>query len=98
MNISPISFINFKGTQKVNKMNVQAQRAFMSQPLKNDTFKRIFETNEYLTTNNIKLYSTRVSNAKKYSLDISKITGSKTGYTGNAGLCLASTATYNNIN
>ncbi len=38
MNISPISFINFKGTQKVNKMNVQAQRAFMSQPLKNDTF------------------------------------------------------------
>lgn len=38
MNISPISFINFKGTQKVNKMNVQAQRAFMSQPLKNDSF------------------------------------------------------------
>lgn len=38
MNISPISFINFKGTQKVNKMNVQAQRAFMSQPIKNDSF------------------------------------------------------------
>lgn len=38
MNISPISFINFKGTQKVNKMNAQAQRAFMSQPLKNDSF------------------------------------------------------------
>lgn len=38
MNISPISFINFKGTQKVNKMNVQAQRAFMSQPIKNDRF------------------------------------------------------------
>ena len=38
MNISPISFINFKGTQKVNKMNAQAQRAFMSQPIKNDSF------------------------------------------------------------
>ena len=38
MNISPISFINFKGTQKVNKMNAQAQRAFMSQLIKNDSF------------------------------------------------------------
>lgn len=38
MNISPICFINFKGTQKVNKMNAQAQRAFMSQPIKNDSF------------------------------------------------------------
>ena len=66
--------------------------------LKNSTFKYIFETNEYTTSNNIKLYSTRVTNIKKYALDISKITGSKTGYTGDAGLCLASTATYDDVN
>ena len=38
MNISPISFINFKSSSKVNKMNAQSQRAFMTQPLKKDTF------------------------------------------------------------
>ena len=38
MNISPVNFVNFKSSVKVNKMNTQAQRAFMTQPLKKDSF------------------------------------------------------------
>lgn len=38
MNISPVNFVNFKSSIKVNKMNTQAQRAFMTQPLKKDSF------------------------------------------------------------
>ncbi len=99
LNLSNTNFVNNTGLDtKGHYSTVSDVATLLKYALKNDTFKRIFETNEYLTTNNIKLYSTRVSNARRYSLDISKITGSKTGYTGDAGLCLASTATYNNIN
>ncbi len=99
LNLANTNFVNNTGLDtKGHYSTVSDVANLLKYALKNDTFKRIFETNEYLTTNNIKLYSTRVSNAKRYSLDISKITGSKTGYTGDAGLCLASTATYNNIN
>lgn len=99
LNLSNTNFVNNTGLDtKGHYSTVSDIATLLKYALKNNTFKHIFETNEYLTTNNIKLYSTRVSNAKRYSLDISKITGSKTGYTGNAGLCLASTATYNNIN
>ena len=38
MNISPVNFVNFKSSVKVNKMSNQAQHAFMTKPLKNDTF------------------------------------------------------------
>ncbi len=38
MKISPVNFVNFKSSVKVNKMNTQSQRAFMTQPLKKDTF------------------------------------------------------------
>ena len=38
MKISPVNFVNFKSSIKVNKMNTQAQRAFMTQPLKKDSF------------------------------------------------------------
>ena len=99
LNLSNTNFVNNTGLDtKGHYSTVSDVATLLKYALKNDTFKRIFETNEYLTTNNIKLYSTRVSNARRYSLDISKITGSKTGYTGDAGLCLASTATYKNIN
>lgn len=65
--------------------------------LKNETFKKIFSANNYVTTNNIKLVKTTKKTAIANNIDISNVTGTKTGYTGDAGYCLASTATIKGI-
>lgn len=66
----------------------------LKEALKNDTFKQVFSANSYITSNKLHtFYSTR----NKYGIDTSFITGSKTGYTLDAGLCLASTSSYNGI-
>ena len=57
--------------------------------LKNEDFKKIFETKEYKTTNNLTFKATILSYSKKLSYDLSYVLGSKTGYTDEAGLCLA---------
>lgn len=60
---------------------------------KNDRFMEIFNSQEYTISNGrLKLLSTLNYYEKKYSLDISFIKGSKTGYTNQAGLCLISYA------
>ena len=57
--------------------------------LKNETFKKIFESSSYKTSNgNLTFYST----AAKYNYKSDYILGAKTGYTDDAGKCLASTA------
>ena len=67
----------------------------LKEALKNDIFKKVFSASKYTTSNKLHtFYSTR----NKYGMDTSFITGSKTGYTLDAGLCLASTSTYNGIN
>lgn len=63
--------------------------------LQNETFKTIFETDEYFMKSlNKKIYKT----LKDKDIDTSIIKGSKTGYTGEAGRCLASTSTINGVN
>lgn len=67
--------------------------------LKNDTFKKIFETNEYyMKSLNKTIYKTIYMISKKENIDISIIKGAKTGYTFDAGLCLISTANLNGVN
>lgn len=65
--------------------------------LKNEEFKKIFTTKEYkIERYNLTLSSTLI----KYSnstIDVSNITGAKSGFTDEAGLCLASIATINDI-
>ena len=56
--------------------------------LNNETFKEVFETKSYTTTNNIKLKSTLSYYNKGLNYDISYVKGSKTGFTDDAGLCL----------
>lgn len=56
--------------------------------LNNETFKEVFETKSYTTTNNIKLKSTLNYYNKGLNYDISYVKGSKTGFTDDAGLCL----------
>ena len=64
--------------------------------LKNETFKKIFTTKEYTTTNGITLESTLYP--YKDILEVDKIEGSKSGFTKDAGRCLASIATLNGVN
>ena len=62
--------------------------------LKNETFKTIFETDEYyLKSLNKKIYKT----LKERKIDTGSIKGSKTGYTSAAGRCLASTSTIDGV-
>ena len=62
--------------------------------LNNNTFKEIFEANEYyLVSINKKIEKTTISR----KIDVTPIKGLKTGYTDKAGRCLASISTINNI-
>lgn len=65
--------------------------------LKNDVFRRIFTTSEYYTTTDIHpdgitLKSTMFMQMDSSYFDGGEILGGKTGYTSEAGLCLASLA------
>lgn len=61
--------------------------------LKNKTFKMIFEATSYKTSNNqLTFYSTYKYTAMKYNYKNDYILGAKTGYTDDAGKCLASIA------
>lgn len=66
----------------------------LKEALKNDDFKKIFSLDKYISSNG---YHTFYSTRTKYGIDTSFITGSKTGFTYDAGLCMASTSTYNNV-
>lgn len=59
--------------------------------LENEQFKEIFTTKKYTTSNSrLTFRSTLYSASIKYDLDTNFIFGSKSGYTHDAGLCLAS--------
>ena len=63
--------------------------------LKNPEFKTIFTTRTYVVeSNNLMLNSTLLKYAGT-QLDVSKIIGAKSGFTKDAGVCLASLAKYN---
>ncbi len=67
--------------------------------LNNDVFKKIFETPTYNLSNlNIELKRTLMESEEKYNLDTKIIKGAKTGFTYDAGLCLASTSTIEDVN
>lgn len=65
--------------------------------LKNEKFKEVFTTREYTFSNGKKTMSTISHYNKNSNIDVSFITGSKTGYISDAGYCLASTATLNGV-
>ena len=91
-------FSNPIGKDDDNYSTASDMALLLKYAIKNDKFKDVFNKSEYTTTNNIKLTKTTNSVAKKYSIDISSLTGSKTGFTNEASYCLASTSTLNNVN
>lgn len=66
--------------------------------LENKTFKKIFSTNYYTLSNGLQVVNYTASLATFHGYDSSIITGNKSGYTPEAGLLLASTATINDNN
>ena len=63
----------------------------------NETFKKVFTSQEYTTSNGLKLESTLTYYTEKYHLQNEYIYGSKTGFTTIAGFCLASIAHYDGV-
>ncbi len=57
--------------------------------LQNQTFKKIYTTKQYTLSNNLSVYSTINTYNKTMDLDTSRILGSKTGFTLEAGSCIS---------
>lgn len=94
LNLKNTHFANTTGLDnKDNYSTVEDVATLLKYCLKNETFKTIFETKSY-TTSDKKLifYSTLNNSAQKYGYNVDYIRGGKTGYTDDAGRCLASTA------
>ena len=56
--------------------------------LNNEIFKQVFTAKEYKLSNGLEIKSTLYTYNKKINKDFSRILGSKTGFTLNAGLCI----------
>lgn len=73
----------------------------LSYALKNEIFRQVFTSESYYTTGTMMhpggftLYSTMSKDLDHYEFDGGRILGGKTGYTNEAGLCLASLAEKN---
>lgn len=90
LNLTSTSFSNPIGKDSLtNYSTAKDLSILLKYALKNETFKTIFTTKRYTTTNNIELKSTilRYANNK---MDVNKIAGAKSGFTKDAGRCLAS--------
>ncbi len=99
LNLSNTHFANTTGLEAANHYStVQDIATLLKYALKNETFKTIYTTREYTTTNNLKFSSTLKKISNGYTIDVSHILGSKTGYTDEAGLCMSSLANYNGVN
>lgn len=90
-------FSNPIGIDEDNYSTVNDIALLLKYALKNEQFYKIFTTKEYVTSTNLKLESTIIEKSKPYNLDVSTILGSKTGFTDEAGNCLASIAKINGV-
>ena len=90
------SYANPVGKDDENNYSTSNDLAkLLKYALKNETFKTIFTTKNYKTSNGINLESTvyRYENI----LNTNEIKGAKSGFTKDAGRCLASITTLNNV-
>ena len=95
-----LNHTHFSDTIGKGDDNVSTAREFyilLKNCLKNETFERIFNTTYYKMSNGLESINYTRSLATFHGLDSELITGNKSGYTPEAGLLLASTATINGI-
>lgn len=94
LNLTNTHFTNATGLDTEGQSSTVDEVAKLLQyALKNEKFKEIFYTDTYTFSN--KRHTVKSSlkeTASYYNLDVSNILGGKTGYTLNAGRCLASVA------
>lgn len=91
------TFSNPIGKDDENFSTASDIAIILKEALKNNDFKTIFTTNEYVTTNGLKLEKTTYKSSINNKIDSSVIIGSKTGYTEKALYCLASIASINGV-
>ena len=88
-------FVNVTGLDKDGHYSsADDVRKLLNYALKNELFREIYTTKEYTLSNGLKVKST-VNDKYGKNNDVSKIIGSKTGFTGNAGYCLSSLSNIN---
>ncbi len=94
LKLSNTHFVNTVGLDDdLHYSTVDDIAKILNYAFQNEKFKEIFTTKEYtVSDNSIKVSSTFFQTAKKSGIDSSFILGAKTGYTENAGRCLASIA------
>ena len=90
------SYANPVGKDDKNNYSTSNDLAkLLKYALKNETFKTIFTTKNYKTSNGLNLEST--VNRYENILNTNEIKGAKSGFTKDAGRCLASITTLNNV-
>lgn len=90
------SYANPVGKDDENNYSTSNDLAkLLKYALKNKTFKTIFTTKNYKTSNGLNLEST--VNRYENILNTNEIKGAKSGFTKDAGRCLASITTLNNV-
>ena len=99
LNLVNTHFTNATGLDTDNQSSTVDEVARLLQyALKNDKFSEIFYSDTYTFSNNKHtVKSSLKETGSYYNLDVSNILGGKTGYTLNAGRCLASVA-YDSVN
>lgn len=88
------NFVNTTGLDEEGQVSTVNDIAILlKEALKNEKFKKIFMTESYtFTDQSVTVYSTFRKTADRYDYDVDYIKGAKTGYTDDAGKCLASFA------
>lgn len=94
LNLDNTHFANVTGLDhKEHYSTVNSVAILLKHALKNETFKEIFTSKSYTTSSKrLTFYSTLVITLDYNNIDMNYVIGSKTGFTENAGKCLASVA------
>lgn len=94
LGLTNTNFINTTGLDEDGQTSTVDEVAkLLMKALENKVFEKIFYAKSYtLSDKSMTVYSTLFKTASKYKIDSSYFLGGKTGYTDNAGRCLASIA------
>lgn len=94
LNLKNTHFVNTSGLDDENHYStVDEVATILKSAIQNELFKEIFESDSYVSSDKtITMYGTLRKTLNTYGLKADYIIGAKTGYTNDAGRCLASIA------
>lgn len=97
LKLNNTNFVNATGLDEAGHYSSASDiTKLLKYALKNPIFKEIYTTKKYTLSNGFIVESSLISNYYNPDYDTSKILGSKTGYTKDAGYCLSSLSIINN--